>query len=351
MTLNRSVLTRIITFLGGLYFVVEFLLPKRVLEAVGVAQYHDSLSTGFITVGAVSFGLGLINIVKHHGSKVLFVRKGWIHSTALLVGLMTMMSVTLWDWYNSEVITRQVDRVTLLSSFAERIYQDSLIEQVAEGEETQVDVIEKNSPPPLLKRVAILLSESSTLRNQLLDRELSVTAQEIGEVQMQSFEDALELVEKDRVAGIFSQEAQGTLSTALQGVGTQMGVVLRQKQAAGTVKNVYDFLFLGLFTALGSAMFSLLAVYIVAAAYRAFVVKSFESFLMMAAAVLVILGQTSFGLYISEYFPAIRLWLLEVPNSAAFRAIKIGAGVAGLVMALRMWFSIESETFSGEGVS
>jgi hypothetical protein len=44
----------------------------------------------------------------------------------------------------------------------------------------------------------------------------------------------------------------------------------------------------------------------------------------------------------------VRLWLLRVPNSAAFRAIEIGAAIAGLVMAFRMWLSIESQSFSNE---
>jgi hypothetical protein len=35
-----------------------------------------------------------------------------------------------------------------------------------------------------------------------------------------------------------------------------------------------------------------------------------------------------------------------VPNSAAFRAIEIGSAVAALVMAFRMWLSIESEGFT-----
>ena len=67
---------------------------------------------------------------------------------------------------------------------------------------------------------------------------------------------------------------------------------------------------------------------------------------MMIAAILVMLGQISFYEYISDDLPAIRQWLLEVPNTAAFRAIKIRAMIAGLVMAFRMWFSIESESFS-----
>jgi hypothetical protein len=70
---------------------------------------------------------------------------------------------------------------------------------------------------------------------------------------------------------------------------------------------------------------------------------------MMTAAVIVMLGQISFGRLVYEDMPAIRQWLLEVPNSAAFRAIRLGAGVAGLLLAIRMWLSIESSPGSTRG--
>jgi hypothetical protein len=95
-------------------------------------------------------------------------------------------------------------------------------------------------------------------------------------------------------------------------------------------------------------MFALLGVYIAAAAYRAFRIRTVESALMMTAAVVVMLGQISFGKEIYEGMPSIRQWLLEVPNSAAFRAIRLGAGIAGLMLAIRMWLSIESSSFSSE---
>ncbi|NDC39539.1 MAG: hypothetical protein EBZ48_16125, partial [Proteobacteria bacterium] len=116
-------------------------------------------------------------------------------------------------------------------------------------------------------------------------------------------------------------------------------------------KRLYDFLYTGLFVSLGAAMFSLLGFYIASAAYRAFRIRSGESALMMTAAFLVMLGQIPFGLWIWSELPEVRLWLLSVPSAAAFRAIKIGAGVAGLVMAYRMWFSIESEEFTQRGKS
>jgi hypothetical protein len=123
-------------------------------------------------------------------------------------------------------------------------------------------------------------------------------------------------------------------------------VLTQSTRSRATINKLYDFLFDGLFNQLGSAMFALLGVYIAAAAYRAFRVRTLESALMMTAAVVVMLGQISFGKQVYEHMPAIRQWLLEVPNSAAFRAIRLGAGVAGLLLAIRMWLSIESKSFS-----
>ena len=51
-------------------------------------------------------------------------------------------------------------------------------------------------------------------------------------------------------------------------------------------------------------------------------------------------------LFLYEGLPGIRQWLLEVPNSAAFRAIRVGAAIGGLMLAVRMWLSIESTSFS-----
>jgi hypothetical protein len=131
---------------------------------------------------------------------------------------------------------------------------------------------------------------------------------------------------------------------------------LRQSDQSLTVfSRLYDVMYNGLFVQLGAAMFSLLGVYIAAAAYRAFRVRTFESALMMSAAVVVMLGQISavflmlnlgtFGEDAYKTLPQVRQWLLEVPNSAAFRAIRLGAGVAGLMLAIRMWLSIESKSF------
>jgi hypothetical protein len=332
MSSYRKTLAKIITFCGGIYFVAEFLLPEQVLEGIGVARYHDNISYGFIAVGAVSFGLGLINLGMNHGSRVVFLRRDWVYSAALLLGLITMMTVSLMDWFSSLSISSRVKEITILGEFAARIRADEEIKQ--------------QGVPALNVRLDALIRSTEKIEAELFAPGGGEIAAQIGESKQRAFQAALKAVKLAQQQGTFSQEVQQQFSDAAQDLGSSVLALTQERHAQGWIKRLYDLLFQGLFTALGSAMFSLLAIYIAAAAYRAFSVRSFESFLMMSAAVLVILGQTSFGLYISDSFPSIRLWLLEVPNSAAFRAIKIGAGVAGLIMAFRMWFSIESETFS-----
>ena len=138
------------------------------------------------------------------------------------------------------------------------------------------------------------------------------------------------------------------LPQALNQVAVQWRELQNTTYQHSTTNKINRVLFDGLFVSLSAAMFSLLGFYIAAAAYRAFRIKSVESSLMLVAAFLVMLGQIPFGIWVWDKFPEIRLWLLSTPNTAAFRAITIGAKIAGLVMALRMWFSIESETFEEE---
>jgi len=131
---------------------------------------------------------------------------------------------------------------------------------------------------------------------------------------------------------------------------TQEGLkeALQERANRSVVKGLYKCLFDGLYVALGAAIFSLLAFYIASAAYRAFRVKSAEALLMMIAALLVMIGQIPFGSYISSSFPLVRLWVLQVFSTPAFRAIALGASVAGLAMAMRMWLSLETSAFYRE---
>jgi hypothetical protein len=145
--------------------------------------------------------------------------------------------------------------------------------------------------------------------------------------------------------------ARKAMESSLQQIGpSQEGLkdALQEGVNRSTVKGLYKCLFDGLYVSLGAAMFSLLAFYIASAAYRAFRVKSAEALLMMIAALLVMLGQIPFGGYLWSRFPEVRLWVLQVFSTPAFRGIALGSAVAFLAMAMRMWLSLETSAFYRE---
>ena len=111
-----------------------------------------------------------------------------------------------------------------------------------------------------------------------------------------------------------------------------------------------DTVIMRLITAFGSTIFSLLAFYMASAAYRAFRIKTAEAAVMMASAIIVMLGQTPFGTYLTSWMgekyqalwlPNIAGWILRVPNTALFRAIVFGVMLGAIATAIRYWFSLE----------
>lgn len=297
--MNRKFLIKLFTFVGGIYFFLEFFLPKEI-NGYEFGAYNDEISRGLIVIGSMAAGLGIINILFIHGGKILFKKSGWSNSLALIIGLFFMFGVTIADWVQSEKITSSVKQYYVLSDFSKKISSD------------------QKSKDLLLAETKKLINKSRLDTSKYKEQQAKV----VGSVSTKKY----------------SQE--------IEALATIHRDFLTEKSKKSLTTNLYNFLYDGLFVALGSAMFALLAFYVASAAYRAFRIKTLESGLMMTAALLVMLGQIPFGIWVWEGFPDVRLWLLEVPNSAAFRAITIGSGVAGLIMAFRMWLSIESETFN-----
>jgi len=105
-------------------------------------------------------------------------------------------------------------------------------------------------------------------------------------------------------------------------------------------------------------MFSLIAFFILSAAYRAFRIRSIEGSILMASALIVLLG-LSFGVIITQWIPATGLaanlrietwssWVLGVVSLPALRAIDFGVGLGALAMGLRIWLGIERGALFGE---
>lgn len=216
---------KIVTFLGGIYFFVTFLLPTRILigdASFEPGKYDSQMLKGVIVVGVMAIGLGMINLVRLHGYRTVRKAKNWIYSLALLLAMFGTIAVGLANWYFKE-------------------FQG--------GSETLHAIFE-------------------------------------------------------------------------------------------------DFIFKGIYNNLSSAMFSLLAFYIAYAAYRSFRIQSLEAALMMAAAVVVMLGQIPLGVWISHNVPLVdvlgwRAWLMKKVNVPVFRGILFGSFLASLAMGVRMWLSLE----------
>jgi hypothetical protein len=118
----------------------------------------------------------------------------------------------------------------------------------------------------------------------------------------------------------------------------------------------FEYLFNNIYQHLSSTMFALLAFFIASAAYRAFIMRSFESNLLMIAAVIVMLGRTSIGASFTAWLPQgwsflhlpnIADFIVSFPTNAAQRAIMISAALGIVGSSLRILLGIERSYLGG----
>lgn len=309
-----NLIIKLATFLAGLYFVLEFVLPDPFM-GVSLNAYSQMILQLITGTAIISLGLGLISVLSIHGGKLVRLSSGWVYSLTLVISLFSMVFLQSVDWYRSAKNSTRVENLNNLADFAVQIRAD-----LDSGKSVKIG--QRNQ---LLLQAAIKLGDDFQ-PSQTLVGEFNTVAQEDKERQIE-----------------INRQLEGELRAAIPVL--QQRLEPEYKNSAW--RSAFSLLYDGLFIPLGAAMFGLLGFYIAAAAYRAFRVRSIESSLMMLAAVLVILGQTPFGALIWSGFTDIRSWLLEVPSKGAFRAIRIGAAVASLVLAFRIWCSIEGRSISG----
>jgi hypothetical protein len=87
---------------------------------------------------------------------------------------------------------------------------------------------------------------------------------------------------------------------------------------------------------LQAATFSLLAFFVALAAYRGLRLRSLESLAFVLTAVVVLLGQVPIGRFLSEYLPAAKDWILDVPGTAGVRGIIIGVALGTIATGVRV---------------
>lgn len=92
---------------------------------------------------------------------------------------------------------------------------------------------------------------------------------------------------------------------------------------------------------LEATLFSLLAFFLLTAAYRAFRVKSFETGLFVAFGILVLLGQVPVGAMLWDQLPVIKDWVLDVPALAGARGILLGVALGTAATGLRVLLGLD----------
>jgi len=116
----------------------------------------------------------------------------------------------------------------------------------------------------------------------------------------------------------------------------------------------YDLLFDGLLQQMEAAMFSVVAFYILSAAYRAFRARSAEATILLVTALIVLVSLLGVVTYqwddqfitahkYSDNFKILEIasWINTNLQTPAIRGIDFGVGVGLLAMGLRIWLSLE----------
>jgi hypothetical protein len=97
-----------------------------------------------------------------------------------------------------------------------------------------------------------------------------------------------------------------------------------------------QFIFNYILQPLEATFFALLALFVATAAFRAFRVRSLESFFFVLFAVIVLLGQVPVSIYLWPEFPVIKDWVLNVPTLAGVRGILLGVALGVIATGLRV---------------
>ena len=98
---------------------------------------------------------------------------------------------------------------------------------------------------------------------------------------------------------------------------------------------------------LEAAILSQIAFYITTAAFRVLRMRSLEASLMLIAAVFVMFYNVPVGAAVWQGITVIGKWLMDIPNTAAMRAITMGAALGASATAIRVFLGLERSYLGG----
>lgn len=286
----------------GLFAVAEFYIP-----AYAVGEIQKVLLDWGLILAAAAFVLGGINVLQVNWPKIRRREADWGYKIVLLGSAVFMaLAGVAWHTFGGE---RESGSISLSEPGAATGAQGTLQFSAAQ----ELALISIDSGPPM-------------------------TATELGA--------SREIPAGKPVAlKVFMPPEVKGYSTFERNVELQPGQVVTVRADLvmqwGKSGRVYTWFYDHVFDPCNSTMFALLAFFIASAAFRAFRARNTEAALLLGAAILVMIGRAPVGGYISDFFPDLSTWILDIPNNAGRRAIMMGAALGGIVTGLRVILGIE----------
>lgn len=329
------------TFVSGMFYVGEWLIPKtrtpsgetqapflgmNYLDALPVVSVISQILTSIL------LAVGVISIFRLHFGRLFKMQRDWFFSGVLLLSMFAMLVFGFLDYStgkSAEIRTATVDKAVALSAREGTGNQvtDQIQTWTRLGIERDAADAKKAQEAQLDRKVkkGVLTPDAALAEWNTAAAEADAAAQE-----------ATAKLDADIASGKLSPESA---SKAKTGARTESE---RTFAAQG-----YRFIFSDIFQRLEAVMFSLIAFFILSAAFRAFRVRSIEATIMMVTALIVLASFVPFMLKLTDAFPAnakvdtVGLWILTYINTPALRAINLGLALGVVAMALRIMLGLE----------
>jgi hypothetical protein len=319
------IISQILTFIGGLYFFLEFILPKEIKyqgSSFEFGAYLDEVSVGLTLISSMAIGLGIINILLVHGLKITRSKKNNAPSIVLIASLIFTLVFLFLSWKQEDQIQESWKTTQSINVYL-NLNKEKPKAEILEKVKINLKILTNNENVP----EGIEKVEYKKTLNDFIEKIEKLSP---------------DVVDFEGISVLLIEEIQNGISN-LKKIGT---LNANKQREDGVIWKIDHLIFYGLFFPLGSSMFSLLGFYITYAAFRSFKIKSLESTIMMISALIIILGQIPQGvIYISSDLPQVRFWIMGNISTPAFRAIYFCSAIAGLSLAVRMWFSMDKNPF------
>ncbi len=117
----------------------------------------------------------------------------------------------------------------------------------------------------------------------------------------------------------------------------------------GQQNPTFQWIYNTVYSSLDSAVYSILALFITSASFRAFRARNLDAAALLIAGFLTLLGATPTIAALWDGLRYISGWIMDVPTAAAGRVIVMGAALGLMTLALRMIIGKETGFLGGAG--